>query len=230
MTTQTSAASSTTLQNQVYEFVKAKIMNLALKPGQYVTDSEVASQLGISRTPVREALRRLEHEGLLISEARRGWKVYALSLADVREIFDVKEAVEGMMARRATECTDQELRSALQETIEGMHRAVEADDVEAWLEADVEFHRVLFAMSENERATDIIQNLNDQWHRVCLGFIALQGRTRRSSREHAAIVESILSGNGSEAERLMRVHLRNVRVELMRLLENLVLPFVQEGV
>lgn len=227
---QPEAQSTATLQEQAYDFVKAQIMNLDLKPGQYVTDSQVASDLKISRTPVREALRRLEQEGLLVNQARRGWKVYTLSLEDIHEIFDIKEALEGMIARRAADCEDSELRNALKAAIERMRCAGEADDPVAWQKADAQLHQVIFAMGANERATSIIQNLNDQWHRVRIGFIALQGRIERSNPEHEAIIGSILSGEGEEAERLMHIHLNNVRDELVRLLTNLVLPFVEEGV
>ena len=219
-----------TLQQQAYEFVKTQVMNLELKPGQYVTDSQIAEKLNISRTPVREALRRLEQEGLLVNQARRGWKVYALSLEDIHEIFDIKEALEGMIARRAAGCQDEELRNALRETMDRMYLAADADDADAWHEADFQLHDIIFAMGSNERAARIIRNLNDQWHRLRIGFLAMQGRIERSNPEHKAIVESILAGDGEEAERLMRVHLNNVREELVRLLVNLVLPFVQEGV
>lgn len=222
--------STATLQERAYGYVKAQIMNLDLKPGQYVTDSQVANELDISRTPVREALRRLEQEGLLVNQARRGWKVYTLSLEDIHEIFDIKEALEGMIARRAADCVNDELRSALQAAIERMQSASDADDPVAWQGADAQLHQVIFAMGANERATSIIQNLNDQWHRVRIGFIALQGRIERSNPEHEAIIRSILSGDGEEAERLMHIHLNNVRDELVRLLINLVLPFVEEGV
>jgi DNA-binding GntR family transcriptional regulator len=222
--------SATTYQQQAYDLVKARIMNLDLKPGQYVTDNQIADELNISRTPVRDALRLLEHEGFLINEARRGWKVYSLSLEDIHEIFDTKVALEGMIARRAVECQDEGLRSALREAMDRMHRAAEADDPDAWQEADSQLHHIIFAMGANERATRIIQNLNEQWHRVRIGFLAMQGRIERSNPEHEAIVESILVGDGQEAERLMRIYLNNVREELVRLLVNLVLPFVQEGV
>lgn len=222
--------SAKTYQQQAYDFVKAQIKNLELKPGQYITDSQVASALNTSRTPVREALRRLEQEGLLINQARRGWKVYTLSLEDIHEIFDIKEALEGMIARRAAACQDEELRSALRETMDRMHRAAEADDPDAWQEADFKLHQVLSAMGANERATRIIQSLNDQWHRIRIGFIAMQGRIERSNAEHEAIVTSVLANEGEEAERSMRLHLNNVRQELVRLLVNLVLPFVKEGV
>ena len=230
-TTRTQPAEpTTTYQQQAYDFVKARIMNLDLKPGQYITDSQIVEELNISRTPVRDALRILEHEGFLISEARRGWKVYSLSLEDIHEIFDIKEALEGMIARQAAGCQDEGLRSALREAMDRMHHAAEADDPDAWQEADFQLHRIISAMGANERATRIIQNLNEQWHRVRIGFLAMQGRIERSNPEHEAIVENILAGDGQEAERLMHIHLNNVREELVRLLVNLVLPFVQEGV
>lgn len=221
---------TTTLQEQAYRFVKARIMNLDLKPGQYLNDSDIADELGMSRTPVREGLRRLEHEGLLINQARRGWRVYTLSLEDIHEIFDVKEAVEGMLARCAAECSNDELRDTLAQALAQMNLAAEAGDIEKWLAADGQLHDTIFAMCGNKRAASVVQSLNDQWHRVRIGFLALQGRVQRSSPEHRAIVESILAGDGEEAERLMSVHLRNVEKELVHLLVNLVLPFVEEGI
>jgi len=219
-----------TYQQQAYDYVKTQIMTLELKPGQYVTDSQVASDLNISRTPVREALRRLEQEGFLISEARRGWKVYSLSLDDIHEIFDIKVVLEGMMARRAVECDDEEKRAALREAMDRMKQAAAANDNEAWWHADIALHDTLFSMCSNERATRIIRNLNEQWWRLRIGFVALQGRIERSNPEHEAVVESILAGDGEEAEHLMCVHLNNVRDELVGVLVNLVLPFVEEGV
>ena len=230
-TTRTQPAESvTTYQEQAYDLVKARIMNLDLKPGQYVTDNQIADELNISRTPVRDALRLLEHEGFLISEARRGWKVYSLSLEDIHQIFDIKVALEGMIAGQAAECDDEGKRAALRDAMERMKQAAAANDNEAWRQADVELHDTIFSMCSNERAARIIQNLNEQWWRVRIGFLAMQGRIERSNPEHEAIVESILAGDGQEAERLMRIHLNNVREELVRLLVNLVLPFVQEGV
>lgn len=85
-------------------------------------------------------------------------------------------------------------------------------------------------MSGNRCAISIIQTLNDQWHRARIGSVALQGRMGRSNLEHQAIIESILARIGEEAERLMTVHLHGVEEELVRLLVNMVLPFVEEGI
>jgi DNA-binding GntR family transcriptional regulator len=222
--------SNLTFQKQAYDFIKSQIMNLGFKPGEYITDSQIAGLLKISRTPVREAFYRLEKEGLLINEARRGWKIYTLSLDNINDIFDIKEVLEGMVARKAAACQDESLRSSLRDTFEKMALAAEANDVDAWLDADFHLHDILFQMAGNEIANRIITNLNDQWHRVRLGFVALQGRMQRSVDEHQSIIKSILDNDGEEAERLMQAHLNQVRQELVHLLVSVVLPFADKGV
>ena len=92
---------SATYQQQAYDYVKDQITGLKLKPGQTLTDSQVAAELEISRTPVREALRRLEQEGLLVNDSRRGWKIYSLSLDDIRQIFEIKQLLEGLIVEQA---------------------------------------------------------------------------------------------------------------------------------
>ncbi|MGO9314597.1 MAG: GntR family transcriptional regulator [Syntrophobacteraceae bacterium] len=220
----------TTLQRKAYHFVKEKIMNRQLKPGSCLTDVQIASELGMSRTPVREALRLLEYEGFLSSYARRGWRVYCLSLKDIQEIFDIKETLESTLARKAAACADDQQRGRLKKTLERMKKSAVANDYEAWRKADVELHDILLAMSGNGRATRIIGDLNDQWYRVRLGLMAMQGRLERSTREHEVVVERILAEDGNGAERYMRSHLHNLREELERLLLHIILPYVETGV
>lgn len=219
-----------TYQQQAYDYIKKAIFELRFKPGEFVADKQVADELGISRTPVREALYKLESEGLLIGVARRGWRVYSLSLEDVHDIFDIKVSIEGMIAAKAAACTDDSLRTQLRATVDQMMAAVQADDPRAWLEADYALHDVLFKMVDNERAEKIIDNLNAQWHRLRIGFAAMEGRIRRSTDEHKTFVQAILDGDAARAEKAMRDHLNQVREELVRLLVNILLPFVDEGV
>ena len=221
-----------TAEQQVYDLVKERILTLTLKPGQYITDNEIAGELNISRTPIREALRRLEHEGLLINRPRRGWQVCVLSLEDIHEIFDIKEVLEGMIVRQAAACQDEALRSDLKEAMAGMQRASTAGDQEAWMEAHAQWHQTIFAMmaSPKGRAAQIAQNLNDQWWRLYFLTVAVEGRLERKTCEHAVVAESILAGEAGAAERLMRDHLQKTRADLVHLLTNLVLPFVSTGV
>lgn len=224
------AKQATTYQQRAYEFVRSSILDLTYKPGEYLSDSQIASELKISRTPVREAFRRLENEGFLINEARRGWRVYTLSLNDIHDIFDLKVAIEGMLARKAAGCGDESLRNELQRAMDEMKAAAERGDSDAWFQADRELHDILYQMADNDRAQTVVNTLNAQWHRVRVGFSAMEGRIQRSVPEHQAFVASVLAGDGDEAEAQMRRHLNQVREELVRLLVNMVLPFAQNGI
>jgi len=224
------AQTQITYQQQAYDHIKKHIFELRFKPGEYIADTQIAEELGISRTPVREALYKLESEGLLTSVARRGWRVYSLSLQDIHDIFDIKVSIEGMIAAKAAACTDEALRQELKAAVEAMRAAVAADDPRAWLDADFALHDVLFRMVNNERAERVISNLNDQWHRLRIGFAAMEGRIARSTREHETFVQAILENKASVAERAMCDHLNQVRDELVRLLVNMVLPYVDAGV
>jgi DNA-binding GntR family transcriptional regulator len=156
----------TTYQQQTYDYVRGQIINLGFKPGEFINDAQIAEKLSISRTPVREAFQRLEKEGLLVNEARKGWRVYMLDLEDIDEIFDLKIAIEGMLVRKAAACTDKSLRKDLAAALTDMKAAVEDDDPDAWLQADIHLHNIIFLMANNERAEQVIRTLNDQWHRI----------------------------------------------------------------
>lgn len=218
------------LQQKAYDYIKSNIMSRDLKPGQYLTDIQIANELGISRTPVRAALSLLGYEGFLVNQVGKGWRVYSLSLEDIREIFDIKILLEGMIAREAAGCKDNEKQTRLRDAIGRMKAAAVVKDHEAWRSADTELHQVIFAMCKNYRATRIISALNDQWYRVRIGLITMEGRVQRSNLEHEAFVTSILAGDGDKAERQMRNHLNNLRQELEHVLINMVLPFAQNGV
>jgi DNA-binding GntR family transcriptional regulator len=218
-----------TYQQQTYDYVRDQIINLGLKPGEFVNDAQIAERLNISRTPVREAFQRLEKEGLLVNEARKGWRVYMLDLEDIHEIFELKIAIEGMLVRKAAECADKALRRELADALAEMKAAAGDEDPDVWLQSDIHLHNILFLMANNQRAEQIVRNLNDQWHRIRLGYAALQGRTDRSLVEHEGFVRSVLAGDAEKAEQQMREHLARVRDDLIQLVKRLVLPFASSG-
>lgn len=220
---------SITYQKQAYDYVREQIINLGLKPGEFITDKQIAEQLNTSRTPVREAFHRLEKEGLLVNEARKGWQVYSLTLEDIYEIFELKSAIEGMAVRKAAESKDEALRDELSTAFEYMKQAAAANNREEWLEADIHLHNTLFLMADNVRAERFIANLNDQWHRLRLGYDAMQGRTARSIKEHEAFVKSVLAGDADSAEQHMRTHLERVRDDLVNLVTKVLLPYTGRG-
>lgn len=215
----------TTYQQQAYEYVRDQIINLVLKPGEYVNDTKTAKLLEISRTPVREAFQRLEKEGLLEYEARKGWRVYSMTLGDIHEIFELKIAVEGLLVRKASECKDEELRTELSDALDYMKKIANNGDPEALWKADILLHNTIFMMADNVRAERIINNLNDQWHRLRLGNDAVQGRIEESINEHEAFITSVLAEDADRAEQQMDAHLTRVRDDLIRLVTKVLLPY-----
>jgi DNA-binding GntR family transcriptional regulator len=222
---------STTAEQQAYHLVKTRIMEMYYKPGQYVADSDLADELTLSRTPIGNALRRLEYEGLLTNQPRRGWQVTPLSLDDIHEIFNIKEALETMIARQAARCEDEHLRHTLRECVKAMQIHSASGDKESWDIFHMRWHQTVLAMSEypEGRVPRILNNLNEQWRRVRRGLLAIEGRMARETVEHAAIAESILAQSIDEAEQRTLRHLQHVRQEIVSVLANMVLPFATHG-
>lgn len=223
---------SMSYQEQAYLHVKTRILQMTYKPNEYISDRQIAEELNISRTPVRDAFTRLECEGLLVNEEdRRGWRVYSLTLQDIQEIFDIKKAIEGMIVVKAAGCSDAALREELRGALADMKTASEANDTQAWLQADARLHNTLARMADNTRAQQFVLQLNAQWHRVRLGFTATRGRmSNRAYDEHAAFVLAVLEGDAAEAERQLQIHMNHVHAELVDLLVNMVMPYAQYGI
>jgi len=213
-------------QEEAYARLKEAILSLELRPGQPVLEKEWARRLGMSRTPVREALQRLEYEGLVTHDRQRGWFVYSLALDDIRQIFDIKFALEGLAARRAAERITEEQAARLRRALASLAEVTQDHDLDAWHVADQAFHQVLFEAAGNVRLQQAIQSLNSQMHRIRAGHLALEGRMDRSLEEHRALTEAILSGDGRAAEETMQAHLRDVRDSLINVLERVVFPLV----
>jgi len=216
-------------RESTYNAILENIMQGKLKPGEVVTEISLSEQLGISRTPVREALKQLEIEGLIETEGRIK-RVYYLSLQDIEEIFDLKIAIEADIARKAAQSTDNSLKEKLGDTIIEMNRLREllSKEQEAscvlkkWLALDKEFHSILFQLAGNQRARQFIKRLNIQWHRIKFGIMAIEGRIERAIIEHKAIGEAIISCDGPEAEAQMDMHLTRLKEFLINLMKTFV--------
>ncbi len=221
--------STNSLQQKAYEYIRENILSMEYQPGDFITDSKIAAELKISRTPVREACQRLEYEGLLFSESRRGWRIYSLTIKDIDNIFDLKCEIEGLIARKAAMCQDEEYRNTLQDLINQMKVASVNDDLVAWLTADTSIHHLLYIMAQNDRAERYINNLNDQWHRLRSGYIKMIGRFERSTEEHEKFINAIISGEPDKADKAMQEHLNNVREGLLKILVTMILPYARQG-
>jgi DNA-binding GntR family transcriptional regulator len=209
------------LQASVLEILRRAVVRGELFPGEKLAEARIASQLGVSRTPVREAFKQLQAEGLVTVVNRSGTFVTDLSSREVAELYEVREALEGMVARLAAEHHDDRDRRALEANVERMRKAVESGDVQEFLVCDREFHRALVIATNNEKLAEHVAFLENRIQRERLGFVvtARPGRAKRSYTEHMRVMTPVLARNADGAERAMRRHVRNGRDEIVSSLE-----------
>ncbi len=212
------------LTDRTCEEIRRRILRRELPTGAQIRVETVAAQLGVSRTPVLDALRQLAAEGLVDIAPRRGCFVRPLLVSDVREIFDAREAVELFCTRSAiTEQRNTGLAETLTTFIAEMERQVcgeSFEDYEAFTSADRSFHDSIVGLTNNARLIDIYGNLNVHMHvmRVHL-FQQLEAPTR-VLMDHRKILSAIADGNVRAAEKATIDHLRGIRAKMIDHLEH----------
>jgi DNA-binding GntR family transcriptional regulator len=196
--------------------LREAIVTGRLQPNERLVESDLARSLGVSRTLIRGALARLEHEGLVEHERHRGARVRLVSESEAVEILETRSVLEGLAAQlaaeRATAVDVEDLKGILAE----MQRLREADDLLAVSDLNAQLHRRLLEISGHETAARLIDTLNSQMVRFQYRTILLPGRSERSFAEHAEIVAAVATHDGERAESAMRTHLSSVADALRR--------------
>lgn len=209
------------LQATVLDTLRRAIVRGDLFPGEKLAETRIADQLGVSRTPVREAFKQLQAEGLVTVVSRSGTFVTELSSREVGELYAVREALEGMVARLAAEHHTAEDRRALEANMKRTTRAVDAGDVHEFVACDADFHRTMISAAKSEKLAEHVAFLENRIQRERLAFVvtARPGRAARSCAEHARVLEAVLARNPDAAERAMRRHVQKGRAEIVSSLE-----------
>nr|WP_238205344.1 GntR family transcriptional regulator [Methylobacterium aerolatum] len=209
--------------DEAYAALKQGILDSRFPPGFHASEQEIALRLGMSRTPVHEAVIRLQEDGLVRVLSRRGVLICALAPEDMREIYDVIVAVEGRAAELLAALPDAaraEVTAELARETEAMAQAGQGGDLPAWGQADARFHRTLVERAGNGRMTRIIQTINDQSHRARMITLKLRRELGSSVAEHRAIIEAIRSGDAKAAQAHVHDHRLRARDELLPILES----------
>jgi len=215
----------TTRVDDAYDRMKVEILSNRMPPGFQAPEPEIAARLGMSRTPVREALIRLEADGLVKLIPRRGARVLPISTEDMREIYEILTALEPEVAARLAERkpSRNELESLIQANAD-MERALEEDNLDVWATADDRFHRQLLDLHGNRRLTAFANTLFDQAYRARAVTLRLRKPPVKSTKDHGEILDRILAGDAQGARRLFRRHRKRAAAELLQILENFRLP------
>jgi DNA-binding GntR family transcriptional regulator len=207
---------SPNLRERVYEVLKRSIIFQEIPPGEKIDEETLASQLGVSRTPIRESLCRLENEGIVKIIPRRGAFVVKHSQERIVEILLLREALEGLAVRLAaeniSEATLEELKLLFRDFSESNIRQRSKN----YTQADLAFHTLIVNQSKNDLLGSMMKILNDHIQMLRLRTVALEGRPEQSLTEHLKIIEALEKRNPSLAESLMREHIQKIRESVLR--------------
>jgi len=208
-----------TLVDQVYDVLRSQILDAELPPGARLKDSELAESLGISNTPVREALRRLEQAALVETVPRRGTFVKKLSLAEVEGLYEVREALETLAVRLAAERAGDELLDQILQTARLHVAGVQRGAVNEYLQHDRQFHELIAEGAGNPVLASMMTSLADRIH-IIRRMDQGQPQDEMSGQEHAEIGQALSHRDGEEAARLMQHHIREHRMRVVRMLSS----------
>ncbi len=203
------------LREIVFESLREAIMNSHLKPGERLMEIQLADEMGVSRTPVREAIRKLELEGFVVMIPRKGAYVAGISMKDIAEVFEIRAALESLAAALAAERITEDELEALERCLVKVAECTEANDLEALITFDTEFHDILYKASRNERLVQIISNLREQIQRFRMTSLSHPGRMRDALEEHRKLVETLSERNVELARQLAREHIENAENSML---------------
>ncbi len=203
-----------------YEWLLGEIMGFRIRSGSPLSENRIAVQLGISRTPVREALQRLEKEGMVKRTDNARFTVSQLTIADVNDSCDLLEVLDTYVCRKAaTMLTDSDI-VALTQSIGEMTRAAAEDDRLSWSAADLAFHRLVNGIAGNQLVAETVKETRRRIQRFWLRAASLQSRLEACSQEHLVLANAMVNKDYDAIEPAVKEHIGHMRVRMLDMLES----------
>lgn len=197
------------LRDVVFNTLRKAILTGELKPGERLMEIHLANQLGVSRTPIREAIRKLELEGLVTMIPRRGAEVAQITEKSLRDVLEVRRALDALCVELACDRISVEETERLKRACDEFEHATRTGDVTTIAAADVALHDIIVQATRNQRLIQLINNLSEQMYRYRFEYIKDESRHDNLVEEHRMIYESILHKNKEKAVEASRVHIDN---------------------
>lgn len=208
------------LRDVVFNTLRQAILRGELKPGERLMEIALANRLGVSRTPVREAIRMLELEGLVIMIPRRGAQVAQITEQDLNDVLEVRLGLEELAVRFACErITDEEIK-ALGLAVKEFEKKMSNNDLSAQAEADVKFHEIIYGATHNQRLVQIINNIREQMYRYRIEYLKDVESRKTLVKEHYEICDALKRRDAESAVEKMCIHIRNQQEAILRSLEH----------
>ena len=209
------------LEEKVYDILSEQILSGQIEKGTALTELMLCERLGVSRTPIRAAIRRLAEDGTVQLMANKGAVVVGISREDLVDIYKIRVRLEGLASRTAAERMTDEEKRALRESLELAEFYIARGDNDKLRELDTSFHKMIYEASGNRLLSKTLSELHTKIKGYRSAALSVPGRLQRSVEEHKNILVAIESGNGDEADKLTSLHIEAA-------LENLLLSVAGE--
>lgn len=197
------------LRDVVFHTLRQAIFKGDLKPGERLMELQLAAKLGVSRTPIREAIRMLEQEGLAVTVPRRGAEVARMTLKEMEDVLEIREALDELAVQLACDRISEEALQKLEEAGKAFAESTLTDDVREIAAADVRFHDVIYEATGNPKLVSLLNNLREQIYRYRVEYIKEKENYPMLIREHDAILEALKNQDKGKATEVIREHVSN---------------------
>ena len=197
------------LRDVVFNTLRQAILRGELKPGERLMEIQLANKLGVSRTPIREAIRKLELEGLVLMIPRKGAEVAEITEKSLRDVLEVRRALEELAVELVCEkITDEQIQD-LKGAAEDFKASLKEGDITRIAEADVKFHDVIYMATDNQKLIQLLNNLREQMYRYRVEYLKRSDFHQQLIDEHEDIIETIESGQKDRAVQVVCQHVDN---------------------
>ena len=197
---------SVRLSEKAYRLIKDKVVTLELPPSAVIDEHVLMQELDLGRTPIREALQRLDSEGLVNIVPRRGTFVNDISVTDLQKIFELRIVMEGFCAHLAAQRATQAQLDKMKNVLQGLDQLQESDP-QALMSVDRRFHRLLYAAADNEFMADILDRLYDLSLRLWYLVLSRLSEVKHSIEQHLLVLDALQEGDADRAEAMIRKHI-----------------------
>ncbi len=204
------------LRDVVFNTLRQAILIGELKPGERLMEIHLADRLGVSRTPIREAIRKLEREGLVTVKPRRGAEVAQITEKSMNDVLEVRRALDALCAELACERITAEGLEALKDACDSFEQSVQTGDNKKIAQADVALHDIIVQATGNQRLIQLVNNLSEQMYRYRFEYIKDSSQHQRLVEEHRVIYQSLVRKDRETAAEAARIHIDNQKKAIIR--------------
>lgn len=203
------------LRDVVFNTLRNAILTGELEPGERLMEIKLADKLGVSRTPIREAIRKLELEGLVVMTPRKSAEVARITAEDLKDVLEVRKVLECLAVDLSCDNITDEIISRLEENLVSFREAVKKNDIRRIAIIDVEFHEIIYESTGNKRLIQILNNLREQMYRYRFEYIKDKATRDSLANEHRAIIDALAERKREEGKQAILKHIEKQEITIL---------------